>query len=152
MDGAMTINAKLTRYYPYKNYVSAAEAQQEGGPHDSNSRPLITLQQHLSDPQAYPYVAVSGDDAIWPYGQRISIDAYPEAVFRVVDTGSHFRRLRKVYRLVGFEPLDIASDYPGVALPTTAVVTIMAGDNWSDQKHTSVSEVNSDLFQGQSVT
>lgn len=130
---------RLTGYYPFKNYTSAAEAAMEGGPHDASGRQrlLITLQQHLRDPRRYPYASASGDlisaanpDGRFAYGQRVIIPALGEnVIIRIVDTGSHFygpifdatqpgavvpktskRNPRKVIRTAGHEPIDVACD------------------------------------------
>jgi hypothetical protein len=151
--GSTTINARLTPYYPYKKYANPAEARMEGGPKDAATKPLNTLGQFQRGEA--DYVSVSGDLTVWPYGQRISIDAWPDVTFRVVDTGSHFtdspliKGAAKVYRLAGYEPLDIAQDYPPPNYPTTAVVTIFPGDNWASQKPGFTQNLDYTNIQGQ---
>lgn len=123
-----TIRGRLTGYWPFKTGLTPEERKMEGGVNDRMGRPLIALEQHLADPVKYPYVSVAGDDKIWPYGQRIQIDFWPNAVFRVVDTGGNFRGINKVYRVVGAEPLDICQLSSEVKKPTTAQVKIIPGD------------------------
>jgi hypothetical protein len=126
------VKVRATGYWPYT--AREDERQMEGGTKDRKGKPIITLEQHLADPATYPYVSVSGDDALWPYGQRISIDAWPNAVFRVVDTGSHFRGAGKVYRVAGYEPLDIAVNSSKTKVPKLVVATIFPGDNFEHGK------------------
>lgn len=124
-------NARLTAYWPFKAGLSEAQRKMEGGVKDRKGKPLITLEMHRSDPSKYPYVSVAGDDAIWPYGQRIAIDAFPGVVFRVVDTGGHFRGTNKLYRVAGHEPLDICVDSPKSMKSQTTTATIFPGDNFA---------------------
>lgn len=123
-----TLAARLTTYYPLAARTEA-ERKMEGGMNDRRGKPLHFLEDHLADPERYPYVSVSGDDAAWPYGQRIAIDAWPWAVFRVVDTGRNFRGSTKVYRATGREPLDVAVRDKGTKVPTEAIVTIFPGSH-----------------------
>jgi hypothetical protein len=135
-----TFVANLTPYGYISNATLNASAM-EGGPKSADSKALISLEQHLADPSTYPYVSVSGDLiekinplGVWPYGQRLSIDAFPGAVFRVVDIGHHFANVAlpgwgKVYRVTGHEPLDICINAPGSTVFTNpATVTIYPGD------------------------
>lgn len=126
------VKVRATGYWPYT--ARDDEKQMEGGTKDRKGKPIHTLEQHLADPASHPYVSVSGDDALWPYGQRISIDAWPSAVFRVVDTGSHFRGTGKVYRVAGYEPLDIAVNSSSTPVPKLVVATIYPGDNFASGK------------------
>jgi len=121
-------DARLTSYWPYS--ASVAELQMEGGKNDRKGKPLHTLERHLADKIAHPYVSVSGDDAIFPYGQRLSIDVFPGAVFRVVDTGGSFRGVKKVYRSFGREPLDVCVSSKKTYMPATATATIVNGDHF----------------------
>lgn len=135
-----------TGYWPYS--AREDEKQMEGGVDDRKGKPIITLEMHTADPVKYPYVSVSGDDNIFPYGQRLSINAWPGKVFRVVDTGSHFRGTNKVYRVMGEEPLDFAVDSSKTEIPKRDVLaTIVVGDTFD--KSTKV--VAADKFKGQSV-
>lgn len=143
--GGGTFKARLTGYWPFT--ATEAERRMEGGVHDRKGKPLHTLEQHLADPQAHPFVSVSGDDAIFPYGQRVSIDAWPGAVFRVVDTGGHFRGADKVYRVTGREPLDVCVASKGTPVKKDAAATIYAGDHFDKPGK----EVARGKFQGQVV-
>lgn len=142
-----TFQARLTGYWPFAAKTDA-ERRMEGGIHDRKGKPLHTLEQHLADRMAHPYVSVSGDDAIFPYGQRIEIDAWPGAVFRVVDTGGHFRGASKVYRVSGLEPLDVCVDSKATVVPkTAATVRIIKGDHFDRPGR----EVAAEKFKGQIV-
>lgn len=123
--------ARLTGYWPYQKGLSDTARKMEGGTNDRKGKPLITLEQHLKDPVRYPYVSVAGDTDVWPYGQRIELDAWPGVVFRVVDTGGHFRGAGKVYRMVGYEPLDICVESSKTEKPNTATARIIRGDNFA---------------------
>lgn len=123
------LNVRMTTYWPFT--AREDEKKMEGGHNDRKGKRLHTLEEHLADPKAHPYVAVSGDDAIWPYGQRLEIEGYPGVVFRVVDTGGAFRGAKKVYRLAGYEPLDICVTSKKTKVPTTSAVKIVPGDNFA---------------------
>jgi hypothetical protein len=140
-----TFDARLTGYWPFVAKTTT-ERIMEGGLNDRKGKPLHTLEMHTRDSAAHPYVSVSGDDAIFPYGQRIIIDAWPDLIFRVVDTGSHFRGINKVYRIFGREPLDICVDSSETTVPKLASVQIVPGDNFANFK-----PVNVAGFEGQSV-
>lgn len=146
VESGGTFAARLTGYWPYAA-KTAAEKRMEGGHNDRKGKPIHTLEQHQADPVLHPYVSVSGDDAIFPYGQRIEIDQWPGVVFRVVDTGGHFRGTNKVYRIMGREPLDIAVDSPSSKIRPLAMVRIFRGDHF-DRKG---KELVASKFQGQSV-
>lgn len=125
-----TFKARLTGYWPF-TAKTEAEKKMEGGIHDRKGKPLHTLEMHLADRAAHPFVSVSGDDAIFPYGQRVEIDTWPGAVFRVVDTGGHFRGTGKVIRVTGLEPLDICVNSKATVVPkTAATVRIIKGDHF----------------------
>lgn len=145
--GGGTFNARLTGYWPYAART-ATEIKMEGGHNDRKGKPIHTLEQHRADPVAHPYVSVSGDDAIFPYGQRIKIDRWPDAVFRVVDTGGHFRGSNKVYRISGAEPLDVAVDSPKTKVTPGAVVAIIKGDHFDKPGK----EIAAGRFSGQIVS
>lgn len=134
------IKVHLTGYWPFA--AREDEKKMEGGVADRRGKPLHTLEQHLKDPVAHPYVSVAGDDAIWPYGQRLSISAWPNAVFRVVDTGGHFRGAGKIYRVLGNEPLDICVDSSKTVVPKSGTTaTIYPGDNFEKGKAVAVSKI-----------
>jgi hypothetical protein len=139
------LKVRLTGYWPFS--ATEGEQKMEGGTKDRKGKPLHTLEQHLADPSAHPYVSVSGDDAIFPYGQRIQIDEWPGAVFRVVDTGGHFRGAGKVYRALGREPLDIAVDSKRTKVTADSDATIMKGDHLDKPGK----EIAAGKFKGQEV-
>jgi hypothetical protein len=133
MANPVTINVKLTTYYPS---ATGAAATMEGGANDMAGKPLHTLDDYQAGNAEY--VSLSADNTVFPYGQRVSLDAWPDVVFRIVDTGGHFSSLyNKVYRIAGYEPVDVASAQPESATaghPRTAVMTIYPGDDWAGQK------------------
>lgn len=126
------VQLRLTGYWPFT--ARDDEKKMEGGVNDRKGKPLYSLEQHLADPVKYPYVSLSGDDAIWPYGQRVIIDAWPNAIFRVVDTGSHFRGLSKIYRVTGAEPIDVCVNSSKTVVPKISMAKIVAGDNFDKGK------------------
>jgi hypothetical protein len=75
----------------------------------------LLCSNHIADKSKYPYVSVSGDLELRgftvPYGTRIYFGAYPDYVFRLVDTGGRFRGDKKKIRKPGYEPFDIATEY-----------------------------------------
>lgn len=110
--------ARLTEYHPDAPPSAGTKVlKREGGPRDRKRQPLITLEQHRSDPSRFPYVSVSSDLVLQgrqvPYGARIYIDALPSDVLRLVDTGGNFTGDDKKIREPGHEPLDIATAWPG---------------------------------------
>jgi hypothetical protein len=123
---AKTINARLTGYWPFQSGLSAADRLMEGGTNDYLGKPLFTLEAFRRGEASY--VSVAGDKTVWPYGQRIEIDAWPDVIFRVVDTGGHFTGAGKLYREPGNEPLDICVDSSKTTVPKFAVVRIIEGD------------------------
>lgn len=126
-----TVKVHTTGYWPFS--ARADEVKMEGGLKDRKGNPLYTLEMFQAGKA--PYVSVSGDDEIWPYGQRIAISAWPGVVFRVVDTGSHFRGANKVYRVMGEEPLDICVDSSKTPVPKKDVTaTLFPGDNFASGK------------------
>lgn len=137
--------ARLTGYWPFT--ATASERQMEGGVHDRKGKMLHTLEQHQADPGAHPYVAVSGDDAIFPYGQRLLLDAWPGLIFRVVDTGGNFRGSGKVYRAFGREPLDICVDSSRTKVTPNTTARIVRGDHFDKPGR----EIALQKFEGQSV-
>jgi len=110
--------ARLTEYHPDAPASAGTKVlKREGGPRDRMRQPLITLEQHRSDPARYPYVSVSSDLVLQgrtvPYGARIYVDALPRDILRLVDTGGNFTGDDKKIRQPGHEPLDIATAWPG---------------------------------------
>lgn len=142
-----TFQVRLTGYWPFEAKTEA-ERRMEGGHHDRKGKPLHTLEQHQKDLTAHPFVSVSGDDAIFPYGQRIEISAWPGVVFRVVDTGGHFRGTNKIVRVAGREPLDICVDSKATRVPKEATAQIVRGDHFDRPG----AEVAVSKFRGQAVT
>jgi hypothetical protein len=145
IPGALpTFAARLTGYWPFT--AKASERQMEGGTNDRRGNALHTLE----DAQAgrAPFVSVSGDDAIFPYGQALRIDAFPGVLFRVVDTGGHFRGAGKVYRVAGREPLDVCVASSATKVPPLATVQIIPGDTLDKPGRV----VASGKFRGQTVT
>jgi len=138
-----TFAVRLTGYWPFT--ASASEKKMEGGANDRKGKPLHTLEDFQAG--TAPYVSVSGDDAIFPYGQRIAIDEWPGVVFRVVDTGGHFRGSGKVYRAVGHEPLDICVQSSKTHVVPLSTATIVKGDHFDKPGK----EVEVARMQGQSV-
>jgi hypothetical protein len=134
-----TFKVRSTGYWPFQSGLSAAERKMEGAPVDRRGGPLYTLEQHIAGNA--PYVSVSGDDSIFPYGQRLSLDAWPGAIFRVTDTGGHFRGASKVYRVFSAEPLDICVDSSKTPVPKLVTARIFAGDNFERGKAVAVSRI-----------
>jgi hypothetical protein len=123
------VSLRLTTYWPFT--AKAHERKREGGTEDRTGRPLHTLEQHKADPSAHPYVSLAGDDAIWPYGQRLIIPALGEnLIFRIVDTGGNFRGPGKVIRAAGYEPIDVCVQSSATKLPPTVEAFIVPGDNF----------------------
>lgn len=119
-----TFKARTTGYWPFT--ARDDEKKMEGGVNDRKGKPLHTLEDAQSG--AAPFVSVSGDPDIFPYGQRLALAEWPGIVFRVVDTGSHFHGASKVYRMVGAEPLDICVASSKTKVPITTTATIVPGD------------------------
>ncbi len=132
MTSGATINVRLTGFHPFMAGMTAAQRLMEGGTTDSHGKALHTLESYLRGEAEY--VSVAGDDAIWPYGQRISLSGWPGVVFRVVDTGGHFRGAGKLYRVAGREPLDVCCEAEGVVRPREQTCTIHVGDAWGSHK------------------
>lgn len=128
-----TFSARTTGYWPLQEGLSSSEKKMEGGKKDRRGRPIYTLEMHQRDPIRYPYVSVAGDYTVFPDGQRLILSAWPGVVFRVVDTGGHFFGAKKVYRVAGYEPLDIAVDSPNTKVPKLVDAKIVPGDHfgWS---------------------
>lgn len=129
--GGSQVKIRTTGYWPFVAGLSGAALKMEGGTNDRKGKPLYTLEMYQADPVKAPYVSVSGDPTIWPYGQRIALDFWPGIPFRVVDTGSHFTGAGKVYRMAGYEPLDICVNSSTTKVPLTATATVFPGDNFA---------------------
>jgi hypothetical protein len=157
LTSGASFKCKLTNYHPY-DVGNAAEKVMEGGKNDRVGNPLHTLEDFLGGNA--PYVSVSGDDAIFPYGQRLVLETWPDVIFRVVDTGGHFssaewaikKGFTKVYRVAGYEPLDICCATRDTSLaPTLTRATIVNGDTFAANYPNQRQDVNTDPFQGQTV-
>lgn len=134
------VKLRLTGYWPYT--ARPDERKMEGGifdrkmPQGYSDKPyskqyqahvLHTAEQHLADPIKHPFVSLSGDDSIWPYGQEIMIPWTNGRTLRgkVVDTGSHFRGKNKVYRTEGYEPIDVCVNSAQTKVPTHVVAQVV---------------------------
>jgi hypothetical protein len=134
--------AHLTGYWPFT--ARDDERKMEGGVNDRRGNKLHTLEQHIADPVAHPFVSVAGDDQVFPYGQRLEISAWPGKTFRVVDTGGHFRGAGKLYRVLGEEPLDICVDSSKTIVPKKNVTArIVSGDNFESGRAVATAGIKS---------
>lgn len=114
--------AYLTEYHPD---APANKRKQEGGPRDRKKNPIITVEQHRSDPKRYPFATAAADLVIGgqtvPYGVRLYLEQYPDLVLRLFDTGGHFYGEGKVIRVEGHEPFDVATRYPQPNTPRLGI-------------------------------
>lgn len=131
----------ITSYWPFDVHTDA-ERRMEGGEHDRKGRMLHTLQDHIEDPLAHPYVSLAGDYTVFRDGQRLVIPALGEPseewqgrtgeaqyVARVVDTGGHFYGPNKVYRNPGHEPIDVCVRTRAESIPMQrATALVVEGD------------------------
>jgi hypothetical protein len=125
--------------------ATEAQKRMEGAPVDRKGKALNFLEDALSGTS--PWCSVSADPAIFPYGQAIKLDAWPNIMFRVTDTGSHFMGASKVFRVSGREPLDIATRSKDAKIITLATASIVKGDTLDKPGK----EVAVNKFQGQNV-
>lgn len=156
------VKLRLTGYWPFT--ARADEKQMEGGVFDRkmpsayknqpNSQQykdhvLHTVEQHLADPVNVPFVSLSGDYTIWPYGQKVIIPwANGRTVIgRVVDTGSHFFGAGKIYRVAGEEPIDVCVNSSETVVPKNVTAQIVPGDNFEHGR-----AVAAGGFKGQSIS
>lgn len=151
---------RATGYWPFsaKDSEKAMEGGTEGAaswngkrvvdPQTGKRIRLRTLEEHLSLLNPAPYVSVSGDPEIFPFGQKLVVNWFDRTVTaRVVDTGGHFRGAGKVYRVFGEEPLDFCVASAKTPIPKKNVVaTIVRGDNFEGGKLVAVEKLK-----GQSV-
>lgn len=135
------VTLRLTKYHPYAA-VTEAEKKMEGGTNaaalwrgkkaidpTTGKRPIVyTLEQFLAGKA--PYVTLSGDPEIWPFGQRLVLEPWPNVVFRVTDTGGNFKGAKKVVRVIGDEPIDVAVDSPKSEVPSSARAKVVSNDNF----------------------
>jgi hypothetical protein len=136
------VKLRLTGYWPFT--ARPDERKMEGGIFDRKmpkgfadkpdskqyqAHVLHTAEQHLADPIKHPFVSLSGDDAIWPYGQEIDIPWTDNKTLRgrVVDTGSHFRGAGKMYRTPGYEPIDVCVNSSQTKVPLHVTAQIVGG-------------------------
>jgi hypothetical protein len=165
VESGGTFPVRLTGYWPFQEGLTSAERLMEGGTNDTHGNRLYTLEDYQAG--SAPYVSVSGDPALFPYGQRLQISAWPGVVFRVVDTGNHFRGVPvfddfesytkgKFYRVAGHEPLDICVASSSTTVPKTGITaTIAVGDTLRPERagYTKTpEEVNYDRFFGVDIT
>lgn len=139
------VSLRLTGYWPFS--ATAAELKMEGGVNDRKGKPLHTVEDYLAGKA--DHVSLSGDDAIFPYGQRIDIPWGSRTLIgRVTDTGSHFRGAGKLYRVAGSEPIDVCVATSKTVIPQkTVTAAIISGDNLAGGK-----AVATGKFTGQTVT
>ena len=139
-----TASIHATGYWPYA--ARPEERTMEGGTYGAavwrgaravdpttGKRPVLYTLEMFQAGKA-PYVSVSGDPEIWPFGQRLSLSSWPGVTFRVVDTGGHFTGSNKVYRAIGEEPLDICVASRSTKVPSSATATIHRGDSFSPKQ------------------
>lgn len=109
-------HARLTTFYPD---APPSQRKLEGGPLARGRYPILTAEQHLSDPVKYPFIVVAADlelegKTLRPgFGPRIHFRAWPTWVFRIFDTGGAFYGKGKRIRDADYEPFDIATNYSG---------------------------------------
>lgn len=124
--GNNTFPARCTGYWPFT--ARDDEKRMEGGVYDRKGHPLHTLEDYRAGKA--DFVSVSGDYTIFPYGQRITLAEWPDVIFRVVDTGSHFHGTGKVYREPGREPFDICVASSKTPIVPNTDAAIVPGDHW----------------------
>lgn len=141
-----TFKIHATGYWPFS--ARPDERKMEGAPVDRKGRPLHTVEDFLAGKS--DHASVSGDDAIFPYGQKILVQWFDtDLPCRVTDTGGHFRGLGKVYRVGGEEPCDFCVASSKTPIPKSPLVaTIVVGDHWDKAGK----EVAADGFKGQTVS
>jgi hypothetical protein len=122
------VKLRLTGYWPFT--ARADEKKMEGGVNDRKGKPLHTLEDYLAGKAEF--VSLSGDDAVWPYGQKVIIPWGDRNIIgRVVDTGSHFRGPGKLYRVLGYEPMDVCVASAQTVVPKLVSSQIVPGDNYA---------------------
>jgi hypothetical protein len=158
-----TVNLHLTGYWPFKPGLTDAQRLMEGGvqgaavwqgkkaldPATGKRHNLVTVEQHLSDPSKYPFVSLSGDPEVWPWGQKILIPWIDgrTVVGRVVDTGANFKGLGKVYRVLGEEPIDVCVTSPKTKVPPSVTAQIIPGDNFAGGLPVAVAKIKAQNVQ-----
>lgn len=141
--GAFKVHA--TGYWP--STAKASELKMEGGMNDRKGKPLHTVEDFLAGKS--DHVSVSGDPEIFPYGQKILVNWFDKNIVgRVTDTGSHFTGAKKLYRVMGEEPLDFDVLSSSTPVPKKDVVaTIVKGDHLDKPGK----EIAAGKFKGQEV-
>lgn len=158
-----TVALHLTGYWPFKPGMTEEQRRMEGGvqgaavwqgkkaidPATGKRHNLVTVEQHLSDPSKYPFVSLSGDPEVWPWGQRILIPWIDgrTVVGRVVDTGANFKGLGKVYRVLGEEPIDVCVTSPKTKVPSSVIAQIIPGDNFAGGLPVAVAKIKAQNVQ-----
>ena len=139
------VQLRLTGYWPFSAVES--EKKMEGGKKDRKGRPLHTVQDFFAGKS--DHVSLSGDDAAWPYGQKVTFQWLDgrTVVGRVTDTGRNFRGSTKVYRAAGNEPIDICVATKRTKIPTFVTGTIVSGDTLDKSGR----DVDVTKFRGQDV-
>lgn len=146
MAGSGVIKLRLTGYWPAS--ATEAEKKMEGGLTDRKGKPLHTVEDFFAGKS--DFVSLSGDDAAWPYGQKVIfpwVDGR-QVVGRIVDTGSHFRGSGKVYREEGYEPIDVCVASSSTQVPKEVMAQIVVGDHLDKPDKM----IATNLFKGQDVT
>lgn len=139
------IALRLTGYWPFS--ATASERKMEGGLHDRRGGDLHTIEDYFAGKS--DHVSLSGDDAAWPYGQKVTFSWSDgrKVVGRVTDTGKNFRGSNKVYRAQGREPIDVCVASSSTKVPVEVTATIIKGDSLDKR-----ASLDTSRFQGQSVT
>lgn len=147
--GGGTFKVHATGYWP--ETARADERKMEGKNVDRIGEPLHTVEDYQAGRS--DHASVSGDPDIFPYGQKIVVDWFDGTIVgRVTDTGSHFHGLKKVYRVVGEEPLDFDVHSSSTPVPKHGVVArIVPGDHWASKTKRSVAEVATEKIKDQVV-
>lgn len=130
--------ARLTEYYPdLPASASAEQKRQEGGAVARDPTiPVITLDQHRSDPVRFPFATVAADTRLEGrtlrkgYGPRVYFAAFPKDTFRIYDTGGNFSGTGKKPGLG--EPFDLAVSYSGPLKGTIGRTLTAYAVDWED--------------------
>ena len=155
------VNLRTTGYWPFT--ARADEQTMEGGttgaagwhgkrvvdPATGKRVQLVTVEMHRANPTQYPAVSLSGDSDVWPWGQKIVIPWSDGKTItgRIVDTGSHFHGLNKIYRTMGYEPVDVCVQSSSSKVPGKVTAQVIAGDNWEGGR-----AISAGGLKGQTVT
>ena len=156
--GSFKVHA--TGYWPAT--ARSDEKSMEGKNEDRIGAPLHTIEDFIAGRS--DHVSISGDIDVFPYGQKLLIEGWPDApnlVGRVTDTGSHFYdagglvkkgKASKVYRVIGEEPLDFCVVSSKTFVPKHNVVAqIVVGDHWISRTKRTIKELNTSNIRDQNV-